>query len=59
MKGIQHMCGINMSSLSQDCKTKTIARLSLGLQIAQSRSYLWPFGPKVGSICILGAIRFV
>ena len=29
---------------------------SLGLQIAQSRSYLYASGPKVGSTCILGAL---
>ena len=29
---------------------------ALGLQIAQSRSYLYTLGPKVGSIYILGAL---
>ena len=29
---------------------------TLGLQIAQSRSYLCTLGPKVGIICILGAL---
>ena len=32
--------------------------LSLGLQIAQSRSYLHSLGPKVGIIYILGALGF-
>ena len=30
--------------------------LTLGLQIAQSRSYLYTLGPKVGIIYILGAL---
>ena len=33
--------------------------LSLGLQIAQSKSYLETSGPKVGTICILGALGYV
>ena len=32
--------------------------VSLGLQIAQSRSYLHTLGPKVGIIYILGALGF-
>ena len=31
-------------------------RVTLVLQIAQSRSYLETLGPKVGTICILGAL---
>ena len=31
---------------------------TVGLQIAQSRSYLYTLGPKVGSISILGALGF-
>ena len=33
--------------------------LSLGLQIVQSRYYLQTLDPKVGTICILGALGFV
>ena len=33
--------------------------VTLGLQIAQSRSYLYTLGPKVGIICILGALGSV
>ena len=31
-------------------------RLSLGLQLAQSRSYVYTLGPKVGIISVLGAL---
>ena len=30
--------------------------ITLGIQIAQSRSHLYTLGPKVGIICILGAL---
>ena len=30
--------------------------ITLGLQIAQSRSHLRTLGPKIGIICILGAL---
>ena len=33
--------------------------ITLGLQIAQSRSYLYTLRPKVGIICILGALGLV
>ena len=33
-------------------------RISLGLQIAQNRSYLYTLGPKVGIIYILGDLGY-
>ena len=36
-----------------------LGMIFLGLQIAQSRSYLCTLGPKVASIYIPGAIGFV
>ena len=33
--------------------------LALGLQIAQSRSYLYTLGPKVGIIYLLGALGYL
>ena len=33
-------------------------KVSLGLQIAQSRPYLYTLGPKVGIICIHGALGY-
>ena len=35
---------------------ETLGNLTLGLQIAQSRYYLQTLDPKVGTICILGAL---
>ena len=32
--------------------------IPLGLQMAQSRYYLQTFDPKVGTICILGALGY-
>ena len=32
--------------------------LSLGLQIAKSKSYLYTLCPKVGIACILGALKY-
>ena len=38
-----------------DCHTRS---LSLGLQRAQSRYYLQTVDPKVGTLCILGALGY-
>ena len=49
-----------VSSLIQEASgTAYHSSISLGLQIAQSRSYLYTLGPKVGSIYILGALGYV
>ena len=41
---------------SQSTAVRTIQVSSLGVQIAQSRYYLQTLDPKVGTICILGAL---
>ena len=44
-----------LSAKKNEYQLKTIL-LTLGLQIAQSRPYLHTLGPKVGIICLHGAL---
>ena len=54
----QFMAGA-LQGLPRYIRSITTRTISLGLQIAQSRSYLYTLGPKVGNIYILGALGYV